>query len=184
MTEENETKRTTISPQEEPAPTPLISAKHLSISEYPTVHIPEGRQYALSEHARRIADSWDETAENYITGLLGEDAVAQFLGIGDTINVEVYADGGDGGVDLQYCGATIDVKTVGRHRPDPALTIDAYKPLTADYYLLVSRIGNSDFRLIGYAPHHFVANAPIQRYGGRPYHIVDQEYLFPFPTVL
>lgn len=47
--------------------------------------------------------------------LLG-DALAQAPGIADMVDAEVYADGGD--VDITYCGAAIDVKTVGRHRSD------------------------------------------------------------------
>jgi len=93
----------------------------------------------------------------------------------------VRVDGGDGGVDLTYRGATIDVKTVGRHRDDPALTVDAYEPLRADYYVLASRVGQTDCRLLGYAPRQFVANAPIRYYDGEPYHFVDQRYLFPIP---
>lgn len=168
------------SPQAEPAPTPLVSAAERSISNHPTIHIPEGRLYAVTEHAHHIADNWQGTHENHASGLLGEDALAHHLGIKDELDVEVYADGGDGGIDLQYQGATIDVKTVGRHRSNPALTVNAYKPLTADYYALVSRISKSDFRLIGYAPRWFVANAPTLTDGNTPYHLVDQEYLFPF----
>lgn len=172
---------TTASPQKEPAPTPLVSAEQLSIGSYPTVRIPEEQLYALKEHADRIADSWGGTVDNHRTGLLGEAAVARFLGIEDSLNIEVYTDGGDGGVDLEYRGASIDVKTVGRHRTDPSLTVDAYEPLTADYYVLTSRIGAVDFRLIGYVPRWFVANAPVQTHQGEQYHIVDQRYLFPFP---
>lgn len=172
---------TTVSPQAEPAPTPLVSAGRVSIGSYPTVRIPEERLYILKEHADRIADSWRGTVDNHRTGLLGEDAVAHYLGIEDSINVEVYADGGDGGVDLEYREATIDVKTVGQHRTNPSLTVDAHKPLTADYYVLASRIGAADFRLIGYVPRWFVANAPVQTHQGEQYHIVDQRYLFPFP---
>lgn len=173
-----------VSPPQEPAPTPLVSAADLSIEEYPTIHIPTSRFDVLVEHARRIADSWNAPRENHVTGLLGEDAVAQGLEVEESINTEVYPDGGDGGVDLRYRGATIDVKTVGRHRCDPALTVDIGQPLTADYYALVSRIGPTDFRLIGYAPRWFVANAPIREHEGRRYHLVDQQYLFPFPTVV
>lgn len=174
-----------ITPQEEPAPTPLISAANLSLADYPTINIPDGRRNALIEHAERIAANARGDRENHITGLLGEDALAHHLNIADKLDVKVYADGGDGGVDLSYKGATIDVKTVERHRSNPALTVDAYQPLNADYYVLVSRIGPSDFRIIGYAPRRFVANAPIwENKKGEPYHAVEQEYLFPFPLHL
>jgi len=91
----------------------------------------------------------------------------------------VYADGGDGGVDLRYRGATIDVKTVSRHRTEPDLTVDAYDPLCADYYVLASRVGPSDVRLLDYALRQFVANAPTRTHERRPYHVVEQAYLFP-----
>ena len=136
--------------------------------------------YAISEHAERIAETWHGSRQDHLTGLLGEDALAHYLGIKDELDVEVYADGGDGGVDLRFNGARIDVKTVERHRSKPALTLDAYKPLSADYYVLVSRIGVTDFRLIGYAPRWFVANSRTCDYGGTPYHFIEQEYLFPF----
>lgn len=167
-------------PQEEPAPTPLISSEQLSLSDFPLVNIPEGRFYALKEHASRIANSTRGECNNHLTGLLGEDTVAHYFGIEDRLETEVYADGGDGGFDLQFQGATIDVKTVGRCRQSPALTVDAHKPLRADYYVLASRVGRMTCRLIGYAPREFVADALQYNHRGKPYHIVEQEYLFPF----
>lgn len=107
--------------------------------------------------------------------MLGEDALAYLLGIADRVNTEVYADGDH----LRYRGDTIDVKTVGRHRTDPDLTVDAYDQLRADYYVLTSRVGQTDVRLLGYAPREFVANAPMRTHEGRPYHLVEQAYLFP-----
>jgi hypothetical protein len=168
-----------VQPTTEPAPTPLISAADLSVADYPLQHIDEHRFYALVERANRIADNAHGSTENHIIGKLGEDSFAHAVGIADRLDTTVYADGGDGGVDLTYRGATIDVKTVGRHRHDPALTVDAYEPLTADYYVLASRVGKMDCRLIGYAPRDFVANAPVRLHNGEPYHIVEQEYLFP-----
>lgn len=180
MSTEN-TNGSDVTPAGEPAPTPLVSASQLSKAEFPYQHISEERLYPLEEHARQIAQTTSGSPENHLAGLLGEDAVAKYLGIEDELNTEVYADGGDGGADLQYRGATIDVKTVGRQESNPPLTVNAYDSLTADYYALVSRIGKSDFLLIGYAPREFVANAPQLSHQGQNYHIVDQEYLFPFP---
>ena len=183
-TDESSTDETGITPQVEPVPTPLVTAGNIPIGAHPTIHLDDERACAVEANARRIAQHARGTPANHVTGLLGEDAVAQALGIAESLDVEVYADGGDGGIDLSYYGATIDVKTVDRHRSDPALTVDAYAPLTADYYVLASRVGPRDVRLIGYAPRQFVANAPTWSYEGRPYHVVDQEYLFPFPRSL
>jgi hypothetical protein len=181
---EETNKSNDVPPAKEPAPTPLVSAEELDLADYPLIHVPESRVYALGEVARKLAEQWSGTAKNFEKGLLGESGVRNLLGVKQEINTEVYPDGGDGGVDLNYRGATIDVKTVGQHRSDPALTVDAYKPLRADYYALASRISKTDVRLIGYAPRQFVANAPTQQHDGEPYHIVDQRYLFPFPNAL
>lgn len=167
-------------PQQEPYPTPLVSAAHVDINQLATRTIPHERAMALETVAERIADGWAGDTRDHHVGLLGEDAVAQFFGIPDALNTEVYADGGDGGVDLLVNGATVDVKTVGRRRSNPALTVDVYEQLTADYYALASRIGERTVRLIGYAPREFVANARKFEYGGDTYHVVEQEYLFPF----
>lgn len=173
-----------VPPAKEPAATPLVSAEELGLSDYPLVHIPESRVYAIGEVARRLAEQWSGTARNFEIGLLGESSVRSHLGIGQEINTEVYPDGGDGGTDLNYRGATIDVKTKGQHRSDPALTVDKNESLPADYYVLASRISKTDVRLIGYAPRQFVVNAPTRVDNGERYHFVDQRYLFPFPSAI
>lgn len=173
-----------VPPANESAATPLFSVEELAVSDYPIVQVPEERLYALREHAYRIANNWHGTTRDHLTGLLGEFSYAEPLGLTQEVNVEIIPDGGDGGDDLRYCGATIDVKTVGRHRTDPALTVDAYEPLRADYYALASRISETCVRLIGYAPRCFVANAPIRHHDEGPYHYVDQRYLYPFPSAL
>lgn len=181
MSEDLHNERSDVSPPQEPAATPLFSAADLDIGDYPVVHIPQRRLFMLQEYARRIADVSPGSVENHRTGKIGEDAVAKPLGARDSINLDVYTDGGDGGVDLQHRGATIDVKTVGQHRSDPAMVVDAYEQLQANYYVLASRISETDVRLIGYAPRQFVANAPVRSHRGGDYHFVDQDYLFPFP---
>lgn len=138
---------------------------------------------ALAEKAARIADTSSGTTENHVLGKLGEFSLASYLGIEDRVNTDVYTDGGDGGVDLEYQGTTIDVKTVGRHRRRPPLTVDAHEPLPADYYVLASRVGKMNCRLVGYAPRQFVATAPVWYNDGSPYHVVDQRFLFPFPSI-
>jgi len=173
-----------VSPPQEPAATPLFSAADLDIGDYPLVHIPESRLYMLQEYGRRIANASRGSVENHRTGKIGEDAVAKPLDARESIDLEVYTDGGDGGVDLNHRGATIDVKTVGQHRSDPALTVGEHEELRADYYVLASRISETDVRLIGYTPRQFVANTKPREYNGGKYHIVGQEYLFPFPRCL
>jgi hypothetical protein len=71
------------------------------------------------------------------------------------------------------------MKTVSCHRTGPDPTVNAYDQLRADYYVLASRVGPSDVGLLGYAPRQYVANAPTRTHEGRPYHLVEQAYLFP-----
>lgn len=160
---------------------PLVSASDVQRRELPTVQIPNERLSVIKEHGRERARSGaNGTENNHVTGILGESAAAQFLGVKDRIDTSIY-EYGDGGVDFTWKGQTIDVKTVGRHRSDPVLTVDTYQSLNADYYVLVDRIGPNECRLIGYAPRQFVANAPQLEYNGETYHYVPQTDLFPFP---
>lgn len=160
--------------------TPLISAKNVPKRYRPLIEIPECRFYPLEEHGTLRADGGAGDPENHQLGILGEYALARFLGIEKRVDTELYDDG-DGGVDLNYAGNPIDVKAAGLGRSDPALTVGAYKPLNAQYYVLANRIGPSQFRLVGYCPRHFVANAPVRDYDGDSVHVVPQEDLFPFP---
>lgn len=170
-----------ISPQAEPGPTPLVSAAQIPLDEHPIVHIESQRRSIVEQKARQISDAWSGSPSNHEIGKLGEDAALQYLGIADRLNLEVIPDGGDGGIDSRYRGVEVQIKTVGRqYMEDPELWVDAYKPLKADYYVLVSRVGVADFRLVGYAPRWFVANAPQRTHNGGVYHVVDREYLFPF----
>jgi hypothetical protein len=118
-----------------------------------------------------------------MVGKMGEDGSLKLLGKREELNTRVLADGGDGGSDAMYNGNTFDVKTAKRSRTRPALTVDAGEPLGADHYVLASRIGPTDVRLIGYAPRWVVANAEQRSYQGDDYHFVPQRDLIPFPDV-
>lgn len=164
--------------------TPLISAADIPRALRRTIRIPEQRLYPLLDHGRRrVENGANGTRENHELGILGEFAVASHLGIPDAVDTNLY-ERGDGGIDLRWNGHTLDVKTVGRHRSAPALTVDQYQSLEADYYILVSRIGETAFEIIGYAPQRFVRYAKFREHEGRRYHYVPQEDLFPMPQLL
>jgi len=183
MPTDSNTKTANDASRPRPPIKPLYSAADRRIECHPTKYIREGRFYALQEKGRRIANSWNGSVENHRTGKIGEYAVAKALGIQDSIDLEVYTDGGDGGVDLNYRGATIDVKTACQRTTDPSLTVSARKPLQADYYVLASRIGDANVRLIGYAPRSVVESATVREYNGDPCYYVDSQQLFPFPRI-
>lgn len=161
--------------------TPFISSAQVPTRFQPVVEIPESRAYPLEEYGRLRSDGGKLDRENSCIGILGEEAMCQYLGMECGVNTTVYNDGGDGGVDLTFAGQTVDVKTASRKQEHPALPVGAYQPLRAEYYALIHRIGSTQFRLIGYCPRQFVANAPTREFDGEEVHMVPQEDLFPFP---
>jgi hypothetical protein len=164
--------------------TPYVSAADIPKSLLPTVEITEERLYVLKDHGRRrVGNGAHGSERNHILGILGEGALAEYHGIATSVDTNLYADG-DGGVDFRWGRTTVDLKTVGRGRRNPDLTVDAYSSLNADYYALAKRLGESAFRLVGYAPRQFVANARVAESDGRRYHVVPREDLFPFPRTL
>ena len=164
--------------------TPLVSAADLHETSLPVQQIPDDLYYLLEDHGERRVDNGAlGNSQNHKKGILGEGALATFLRNRKAVDTSLY-EGGDGGIDLTFNGATVDVKTKGRHRTTPSLTVDAYQKLRADYYALAHRIGQTNFRLIGYAPRKFVANAPVREYHGSRYHEIEQCDLFPFPSSL
>lgn len=163
--------------------TPLVSAADVPTSLLPTIEIPETQYHPLREYGVQRGQNAYGTLYNHEVGILGEGAVARFFGTTNAVDTAVY-ERGDGGVDLEVHGVTIDVKTAGRRYSTPNLIIDAYQPLRADYYALVARVGKMHFQLVGYAPRQFVANASTEEFHGRPCHVLSQRDLFPFPTTL
>ena len=163
--------------------TPLISAADIPASLLPTIEIPEEQYHPLRECGVQRGRNAYGTIDNHELGILGEGAIARFFGMTHAVDTAVY-ERGDGGVDLELNGVTIDVKTGGRQYSSPNLIVNAYQPLRADYYALVHRVGKMHFRLIGYAPRQFVANASVEEFRGQPCHVVPQRDLFPFPPTL
>lgn len=164
--------------------TPLFSATDIPPGLRPIIQIPEERYYPLLDHGRQRAENGAYgTAINHQKGILGEFSVASHAGVPQAVDTNLY-ERGDGGFDIRLNGATVDIKSVGRHRSEPALTVDQYQPLEADYYVLANRIGETAFEIVGYAPRHFVANAPLRESDGERFHYVPQEHLFPVPQVL
>lgn len=164
---------------------PLFSAADRDLDDHPVSHVPEERLYPLQEVGRRIANSWSGSVKNHRTGKVGEDAVAKPLGARESIDLNVYADGGDAGFDLTYGKATIDVKTAKQCRSNPDLVVNRRRRRShPDYYVLASRIGETDVRLIGYTSGQAVARAPVEERNGEPCHVVRQRMLLPFPSFI
>jgi hypothetical protein len=163
---------------------PLISAAQLPRNVQPTIEIPEERRIPLSELGTKRAKNSRGTIENHIRGILGEFAVAKFLGIPDSIDEEIY-EFGDPGYDLIFRNRTIDVKTVGPQWDNPRLMIPEHHDISSDFYVLVQEISSQIYRILGYAPATVVANAQLRRIPGdsrrRRARTVQQYKLWPLP---
>lgn len=160
-----------------PTPQPLVPASEYPPSRHPVRDLDDARVDALEMRAEAIAEQSPGTTERHLMGKVGEDAVAKYLDVRQTVDTAVYADGGDEGIDLQYQGDTIDVKTV--RGADDDLTVDANGELTADYYVLAQLLGPCSVRLLGYAPVELIQSSPALGRGSRKHYRIPQDRLYP-----
>jgi hypothetical protein len=164
----------------EKPPKPLLSSADYDLDDLPTVQLPQERRAAVKECAKEIAETWFGTQQDHINGKFGEDATRRLLDAEDPLDVKVRTDGGDGGSDFTHNGLTIDCKTVGRNYvSDPKLIVRASDDLNADYYVLVSRVGPADFRIVGCAPRALVKSVQPIEIQGTWCHVLDRTYLTP-----
>jgi len=82
-------------------------------------------------------------------GALGEVAVAKFLGVGATVNTEIYETGDGDNPDIYLGDLGIEVKTRTRQGGDFAM-YDAHTDLTQDIGVLVWQVSESKYELAGW----------------------------------
>jgi hypothetical protein len=159
---------------------PLNPAAELAYHEYPVIQIPENRRTPIKRRAQDIAEQWFGDPEDHFIGKIGEWAVASYLGVENQLDLEVYADGGDGGFDLDYDGQSIEIKTARQGTEQPRLPIGHKEPLNAEWYVLAKRIGKTNVQLIGAAPRGTVqaVRDHCDHSDMGEYSFVSQEYLF------
>lgn len=162
----------------------LIPASTLPETAFPTVTIPDNRYAPLTEHGARRAKGSHGTIQNHERGILGEFAAADFFGVPNRVDTQVY-EFGDPGYDFEIGGWRVDVKTANPRWQRPSLMVDAKKELTADFYVLVHQLAQQCYRVIGYASAAMVARAPTRQIGLHPakeVRMVEQDRLIPLPT--
>lgn len=118
----------------------------------------------------------------HVTGLVGEIAVAQFLG--SSLDENVYS-GGDDGFDTILNGITIDVKSTKTEALDrPELIVPAHPEPNAHLYFLTHWIADREVRLIGYASLDRVINREPERAPGTTlnYIVPPRELCSPWKT--
>lgn len=141
---------------------PLVSVTESKQYRPPVVSILKRRCTALSLHAHERAKHGPGSIRQHELGILGEYAVAKYMGEPEAFDTTVY-DHGDPGYDLRITGQTIDVKTASNRANNPELWIDASASLDAEFYALVHQLNYTTYQLIGYAPRQMVEEARIRR---------------------
>lgn len=148
-----------------------------------TVKIQPEKVHALSLHAHQRAKDSSGTISDHEQGLLGEYALARYLGVPDAVDTNIY-DYGDPGYDPVIEDHTIDVKTAGRQWNNPDLLVTVRQPLDAVFFVLVQQLNRQTYQVIGWAPRAAVGNAPTRTilhddYADRV-RAVPQDWLRPF----
>jgi hypothetical protein len=169
----------TTDPPEPPFPVADVPKRLLPVETF-----SESRLYALEQNADKlVTDGGCDSLDGTVRGLLGDNSFSRVLPIKAEPDTTV-RENGDGGHDFRFNGNTFNVKTVGRHRDDPELTVSTRGQLKADFYVLAHRIGATSCRLLGYAPRATVKASPRFFHHGEPYRLVEQDRLWPFPQFL
>lgn len=169
-----------------PVRQPLVPVSSLPKRTFHVESIPDNRYIPLAEHGADRARGSYGTEKNHQCGVFGEFAVAQFFGVPDQVDTQIY-EFGDPGHDLKIGGWYIDVKTTSQYNNRPSLMVDAKKEPTADFYVLVHQLAERCYRVLGYAPRQTVANAPtlpVGEHRAKEVRVVDQDNLVPLlPTL-
>lgn len=163
----------------------MLSVADVDPEDLPTRTISSSEYDGTQAAAKRlVADGGCDSYKGTLAGKIGEMCFEKYLPKDCDIDSEV-RENGDGGWDFEFNRATWDVKTVGRHRNHPDLTVDAMTRLRADFYALVNRLGPTTARIVGYAPREVVKNQKLalNEYD-RAYYHVERDKLIPFPSRL
>lgn len=166
---------------------PVISAETTPVEEMPIVELASSELDSLSIAAERfVTDGGCSSRKATLNGLGGEKAWAKY--VSDALPHRVQPDtdtreSGDRGIDFEIQDATYQIKTAKRETREPELQVGVGKT-QADVYVLVNRLANTTFRLVGHTPREVVEDSPVSssRYGD--YHRVDRSKLIPFPPRL
>lgn len=183
MVEDNHD-RDDVPPTDEPPLRASPSVADVPPTMLPTIDLGEGPLYAAQGNAERfVTDGGCDSRKGTVIGQLGENVFKQYVPKNLEMDTEVRPSG-DIGWDFKYGGLRWDIKTVGRHRTEPSLTVDACSRLRADRYALVNRIGKTVFRLVGYTNHARVKEQGIRLSEHGAYRLVERDQLIPFPQYL
>lgn len=121
---------------------------------------------AISINKLHIPDKiYDKNQNSFGThyfGLLGEIAVARVLKV--EINDTIFKSG-DGGIDLEYKGQSIQVKTVNAYK-ERFVYFNDINDFNADWVIGCSLINASAIEIMGFVSHNkFIKNMIVKNFG-------------------
>lgn len=167
---------------------PLVPVSEVDESTLPVIVIPPSRRKALAVIGAKRAKDSRGTISQHEQGIFGEFAVAKYLGIPEQIDKEIY-ENGDPGFDILFQDKRIDVKTVGPHVNNPFLPVSTHGDLTADFYVLIHQLNQSNYRIFGYAHRIQVSQSRTMKFTHDEFHsfnryddevyVVEQDSLTP-----
>lgn len=192
MNDRDSTTTTNNQSENEAQLVPLVPVSELEKSNLPVITISPSRRNALSILGARRAKSGNGSIKHHEQGILGEFAVAKYLGIPRQIDDEIY-ENGDPGYDLVFQGKRIDVKTVGPQVNNPFLPVPTHTELQADYYVLAHQLNQSNYRIFGYAHRQQVRKSHTITFShdqlrskdqfGEEVYVVEQDVLRPIARI-
>lgn len=110
----------------------------------------------------KIYDKNQNSFGTHYFGLLGEIAVARVLKV--QINDTIFKSG-DGGIDLEYKGQSIQVKTVNAYK-ERFVYFNNINDFNADWVIGCSLINASAIEIMGFASHgKFIKNMVVKNFG-------------------
>ena len=110
----------------------------------------------------KIYDKNQDQFGTHYFGLMGEIAVARILNL--KVNNTIFALG-DGGIDLNYRGQSIQIKTVNSYK-ERFIYFNNINDFNADWIIGCSLINPSTIEIMGFASHgKFIKNMVVKNFG-------------------
>ena len=110
----------------------------------------------------KIYDKNQDQFGTHYFGLMGEIAVARILNL--KVNNTIFALG-DGGIDLNYRGQSIQIKTVNFYK-ERFIYFNDINDFNADWIIGCSLINPSTIEIMGFASHgKFIKNMVVKNFG-------------------
>lgn len=128
----------------------------------------------------KIYDKNQDQFGTHYFGLMGEIAVARILNL--KVNNTIFALG-DGGIDLNYRGQSIQIKTVNFYK-ERFIYFNDINDFNADWIIGCSLINPSTIEIMGFASHNkFIKNMVTKNFGKGNRYSLSENQLTPIEKI-